>query len=56
MADFWTEEREDELVNMWEMRPCLFDPTLKSHSNRNTVYKAKAEIAQALGTTGKLEK
>ena len=40
MADFWEEEREDELVTMWQELPCLFDVTAKTHSNRNAVVKA----------------
>ena len=47
MADFWSEEREDELVSLWEMQPCLFNLAIKSHSNQNVVVKAKVEIAQA---------
>ena len=43
MADCWEEEREDELVTMWQERPCLFDVRAKTHSNRNAVVKAKNE-------------
>lgn len=54
MADFWTEEREDELVILWQERPCLYNPALKTHSNRAALLRARTEIGTALGTTGKL--
>ena len=37
------EEREDELVTMWQKRSCLFDLTAKTQSNRNAFVKAKNE-------------
>ena len=45
MAEFWSEEKEDDLVEMWRFDPILFDTTLKSYSNRNKKTKRIEEIA-----------
>ena len=49
----WTEEREDELVVMWQNTPCLYDITDKSYSDRNVRQKALREISFAMNTSGK---
>ncbi|MGH0145444.1 UNVERIFIED_CONTAM: hypothetical protein FKN15_044069 [Acipenser sinensis] len=51
MAEFWTKEREDELVQMWSNNPCLYDCSVKAYSNRISKSNAATEIAKALGTT-----
>ena len=54
MADFWTYEREDELVTLWQGRPCLFDISCNEYSHRGEKYRALGVIADQLGTTGKV--
>ena len=54
MSDYkWTEEKVDELITLYEARPCLYDTKSKQYSNRDSRRKALAEIATALATTGK---
>ena len=50
----WTEERIEELIVLFEDRPCLYNTKLKDYFNRDKKKKALDEIAAALGATGKL--
>ena len=55
MAIFnWSEEVVEELISLYEARPCLYDIKSKEYFNRNKRNKALQEIGEALGTTGKM--
>ena len=45
MADWLTEEREAELIDMWQSRPVLYEVISKGYSNRNMRMVALTEIA-----------
>ena len=45
MADCLTEEREAELIDMWQARPILYEVISKGYSNRNMRMVALTEIA-----------
>ena len=46
MADGLTEERETELIDMWQARPVLYEVVSKGYSNRNMRMVALTEIAE----------
>ena len=48
----WSEGNVDELITLYEARPCLYDVKSKDYSNRDLMRKAMAEIAIAFGITG----
>ena len=50
----WTDEKVEELITLFEEKPCLFNTKLKDYFNRDKKKKALEEIATALGVTGKL--
>ena len=54
VAEFSLDTREDKLVELWQSRPCLYDCSSKSYSNRNSRAIALNEIAAELGTTGEI--
>ena len=45
MADWLTEEREAELIDMWQARPVLYEVISKGYCNRNMRMVALTEIA-----------
>ena len=45
MADWLTEEREAELIDMRQARPVLYEVISKGYSNRNMGMVALTEIA-----------
>ena len=47
MADVRTEEREEELVSMWEVWLFLYDMAAKYQANQGKTLLAKREIASA---------
>ena len=49
MADFWSEEREENLIRLLEEQPVLYDVGSKGYSNRDSKKKASGDIAVALG-------
>ncbi|KAJ8333288.1 hypothetical protein SKAU_G00421840 [Synaphobranchus kaupii] len=49
MAEFWTAEREDILVQLFEEQSCLYDTSLKAYSNRISKKNAICHIAERLG-------
>ena len=49
MADFWSEEREENLIRLLEEQPVLYDVGSKGYSNRDSKKKACCDIAVALG-------
>lgn len=44
----WSLELEEQLIDLWEERPCLYDVSSKGYSNRNWKRKALDEMAEAL--------
>ena len=46
-----TEERDAELIDMWQARPVLYEVISKGYSNRNMRMVALTEIAEEFGTT-----
>jgi len=48
----WTEERIDELISLFEDRPCLYNTKSKDYHNRDRRKKAFDEIAATLEVTG----
>lgn len=48
MAEFWTDEREERLISLFEEFPCLYDPTLKAYNNKCSKGNALRSIAEAL--------
>lgn len=50
----WTEERVEELISLFEERPCLYNTKAKDYFNRDKKKKALDEIAAVLGATSKL--
>ena len=49
MADFWPEEREENLIRLLEEQPVLNDVGSKGYSHRDSKKKACCDIAVALG-------
>ena len=47
----WSFDNTNQLINLDETFPCLFDVRSKVHKNRDTRDKALVEIATQLGTT-----
>lgn len=45
----------NELVIMWVEKPCMYNQTLKSHSNSNIIHQAKAEMCKALGISYRIK-
>ena len=52
-TDWLTEEREADLIDMWQARPVLYEVVSKGYSNRNLRMVALTEIAEEMGTTSK---
>ena len=53
MASFeWTAETSDQLISLYEERPCLYNTTLKEYHNRDARKKALEEIATTLKVSG----
>ena len=48
MADFWSEEREENLIRLLEEQPILNDVGSEGYSNRDSKKKACCDIAVAL--------
>ncbi|XP_056443046.1 uncharacterized protein LOC130379928 [Gadus chalcogrammus] len=53
MADFWSEEREENLIGLLEDQPVLYDVGSKGYSNRDSKRRACCDIAVALGVSEK---
>ena len=53
MADWISEEKESELIEMWQARRVLYDVTAKGYSNRIQRLTVLSEIAEVFGTTRK---
>ena len=51
MADCITEEKERELIEMWQARRVLYAVTAKGYSNRIQRLTALSEMAEVFGTT-----
>ncbi|CAL8349142.1 unnamed protein product [Boreogadus saida] len=49
ITDFWSEEREENLICFLEEQPVLYDVGSKRYSNRASKKKACCDIAVALG-------
>ena len=53
MADVeWNVPREDQLIELWEERPCLYDTSSRDYSIRQAKTKALEEIASSLDVSG----
>ena len=52
-AFIWTNEKLDFLVDLYEAKPCLYDRSLKSYSDRDLRFRAEQEIAERLSASGK---
>ncbi|XP_066565267.1 uncharacterized protein LOC136753233 [Amia ocellicauda] len=50
--DFWTRRKLEELCNMWEAKPSLYNPKVREYHDRWCRKHDSEEIAQTLGTTG----
>ena len=48
----WSEEAEDSLVRLWQERPCLYDTTCKTYSNRQKKRSALVEMSTQLEIPG----
>jgi hypothetical protein len=48
----WSVEREEQLIELWQERPCLCDIGSKDYANRMAKRKAIDEIADKLSTSG----
>ena len=53
-AEFWSQEKEQQLIELWQTKPCLYDCSSKGYANRNKKNLAHEDIASKLGTTGAL--
>ena len=53
MENCWTEDKEDELIEMWRDRPCLFDVGSRGYSDRTAKTRAMEEIAKRLELSGR---
>ena len=51
MADWISEEKESELIEMWQTRRALYDVTAKGYSNRIQRLTALSEMAEVFGKT-----
>ena len=51
MADWISEEKESELIEMWQTRRVLYDVTAKGYSNRIQRLTALSEMAEVFGKT-----
>ena len=49
----WTEEHIDELIALYEDRPCLYNTKSRNYFNRDLRRKALEEIGTAIGSNGK---
>ena len=52
MSNLWTEEKEAQLCEMWQSKPCLYVTSSRAYSNRNATAAAKADICQELSVSG----
>ena len=52
MAGFWTQEREERLIELWEEKPQLYNISSQAFSNRDSKINAVKYIAEKLGTSG----
>ncbi len=50
----WTEEMEENLIEMWQEHECLFDISNEMYHNRAEKEKRWTEIANALQQPGEL--
>lgn len=50
----WRDELVQELIELYRVRPCLYDSKSKDYHNRDQKKKCYEEMAQNLGSTGKL--
>ena len=48
-----TEEREVELIDMWQARPVLYEVISKGYSNRNMMMVALTGIADTIGISAR---
>ena len=49
----WTDERVEDLIALFEERPCLYNTKIKTYFNRDLKKKAIEDITEAPGITGK---
>ncbi len=52
MAGFWTDEKEEQFLDLWEERPELYAVGVAEYTNRNARGNAIMSIATALGISG----
>ncbi|XP_015216541.1 uncharacterized protein [Lepisosteus oculatus] len=50
--DFWTRKKLEELCDLWEAKPSLYNPKVREYHDRWCRKHDSEEIAQQLGTTG----
>ena len=53
MAEFWTNEKLSELIDLYEQYQCLYNVKHKDYHNRDLRSKANLEIAKAMGCSGR---
>ena len=49
----WNYENVEQLIELYEQRPCLYDTKSKDYFNRDVRNVALQDIAKILNTTGK---
>ena len=49
----WTYENIEQLIELYEQRPCLYDTRSKDYFNQDVRNDAIQDIAKVLNTTGK---
>ena len=53
MAVSWIDERIEQLITLFEDRPCLYNTKIRTYFSRDVRKKASEEIAVAMGLPGK---
>ena len=48
----WTQEKVEQLIGLYEDRPCLYNTTLKEYHNRDARKKTIEELATILEVSG----
>ena len=49
----WNYDNVEQLIELYEQRPCLYDTKLKEYHNRDVKNVALQDIAKVLNTTAK---
>ena len=49
----WTTAKCNDVIDLWQTHPCLFQTTCKEYHNRNVKSRSIEQIATVLQTTGR---